>query len=237
MLFKPRLALLGVLALFITSGIVTSVASANGPAWKVNGSRLGAQVKQKTKIIAGETTLKAKVIGTPTSIKCETSVVANSFIEGNGQGAGLNGASGITYETCKVTEPLKCLVAQPIKTVPVKSQLVLFGGGQGKIGDLFEPTQGTTFVTIVLENEGTKACIVAGSFPVKGTVVAEVKPENSEVLTGELAFPSVAISQIKKEGGAATQISPLEIGTGNPATFIGKYEVGLESGMKFGAFR
>jgi copper chaperone CopZ len=237
-MFKMRVALLGVLALFITSGIMTSVASANGPAWKVNGTRLGPQVKKQIKLLAGPTELKAKVTLIAVTIKCGTSKVSNAYIEGNGQGAGLDGASGIIYEQCKVPVPANCKVAEPIRTVPIKSQLVTLAGGQ-QIDDLVAPTQGETFVEIKLENNGA-TCSVAGTFPVKGNVAALVKPEDKEVKQGEagfppeLEFPEKPITEVKKEGGAAVKIG-LKLGA-EAASFSGKYEARLESGEPFGAF-
>lgn len=229
-MLKMRVALLGVLALFIVSGVSTSVASASGPGWKVNGTPLAAQAKQKIKLVAGETELKGKVTLLEVVIKCGTSTVLNPYIEGGGQGAGQDGATAIVYEKCTVKNP-GCKVAEPIKTNQIKSHLVLYEGQ--KIGNLIEPSQGELFVEVKLENKGTEKCAVAGGFPVKGTVVSEIKPERTEAITGELAFPTAAITKVKLENQERTV--GLKLGS-ETATFAGKYEAKLESGLPYGAF-
>ncbi len=236
-MFKTRVVLLGALALLITSGIATSVASAAGPYWRVNGSRLEKGSKE-TAIVAGATELKATVLGLKTTIKCESAKVENSSITGNGTSQGQDSTKAIVFEKCTVVAPKGCATTENIKTVPVKSHLVFYTNAaeEEKIGDLFEPTIGTEFTTIVLKNNGTEECGLAAKFPVKGKTVAEVKPEGSEAISGELAFPVTPIAEVKKEGSPAEKVG-LEIGFGNKASFSGKFETKLVSGEKFGAFK
>jgi hypothetical protein len=238
MSFKPRVALLGVLALVILSGIATSAASASNPSWKVNGTKLAAQTKEAAKITALESSeLKGKVVGDATTIICTTAVAENAYIEGNGAGAGQDGAKGITFTNCTTTIVglANCRVNVPIKTSQLKSHLVTYGEGQEKIGDLFEPSQSSgEYVALGFHSASeTEKCAIpeAEKFPVKGSVVAEVK--TGEAVKGELTYPTTPITKAKLEGQA---IEPkLSLG-GNPgAIFAGRFEVELVSGKKFGA--
>jgi hypothetical protein len=230
-MFKMRVALLGVLALVITSGIMTSAASAS-PSWKVNGTKLGAQVKKPVKIIAGVTELKGKVVLEASTIICGKAVVENAYIEGNGAGAGQSGTTGITFSKCENKGPTNCVINEPITTKQLKSHLVTYGEGQEKIGEIFEPSQGTEFVSISFKN-GEKTCSTPGPFPVKGKVASEIKPEGKEVKIGELAFPSPFIKTVKLEG--QTVEPKLSIGENPSATFSGKFEAELVSEEVFGA--
>jgi hypothetical protein len=237
-MFKTRAVLLGLLALLITSGFVTSVASAANPAWKVNGSKLGAQVKQQLKITAGETELKSTITMLPVTITCHTAVVNNAYIEGNGTGAGQGGAAGITFSNNCTQEGLgnSCSVKQPIQTKQLKAHLVTYGPQQGKIGVLFEPSQAQEFAVIEFTNkEGELKCPVTGQvFPVKGSVVAELraigqdqKQEPLESSVGELILPKAQpITSVKLEGQART--AGLMLGA-EKATFAGKFAAQLIS--------
>ena len=200
------------------------------------GSRLETGTKPTT-IVAGATELKATVLGLKATIRCESANVENSSIDGNGTGQGQDLAKSITFEKCSVTSPKGC-ATQNIKTVPVKSHLIIYTNatGEEKIGDLFEPTTGTEFTTITLEKNGTEECGLAATYPVKGKAVAEVSPEGVEATAGELAFPTTPIAEVKKEGAAAEKVG-LEIGSGNKASFSGKFNTKLVSGGKFGAFK
>jgi hypothetical protein len=229
-MYKIRVALLGSVALLILGSVTSSAASAAGPYWRVNGSRLETGAKQ-AKVSAGATELKAKLLGIGLTIQCEAASVAGASIIGNETSQGQDEAKSITFEKCKLVAPAKCLV-EPIKTLPVKSHLAINGT---QIVDLFEPTTGTAFTTITIKN-GSEKCSVAGKYPVMGDIAAEVKPEGTEVKSGELLFPGTPIKAVKKEGGSEEAIG-LEIGNkGNPASFSGKFAVGLESGEAFGAF-
>lgn len=237
-MFKTRVALLGALTLLITSGIATSVASAAGPYWRVNGSRLEKGSKF-INVAGGATELKATVLGLSVTIACGEAEVENARLIGNGTSQGQDSAKSITFEKCKVVSPKQCTSAKIIKTVEVESHLVIFTNAakEEKIGDLFEPTTGSEFTTIALENNGEEKCPFAEtSFPVKGSAVAEVTPEGTEATSGELVFPKTPIAEVKKEGGAAEKVG-LEIGgAANKASFSGKFTTNLLPGEKFGAF-
>ena len=237
-MFKTRAALLGALALLITSGIATSVASAAGPFWRVNEVRLEKGSKEIT-VTAGVTELKASVLAIPVTIACETAKAEGASIIGNGASQGQDSAKAIAFEKCSVVAPKQCaLTESTIKTVQIKSHLVIFTNAakEDRIGDLIEPTTGTDFTSIGLKSNPPSKCPFTEPFPVKGRTVAEVKVEGTELAAGELAFPTTPITEVKKEGGAAEK-AMLEIGEGNKASFSGSFATKLVSGEKFGAFK
>lgn len=229
-MFKMRVALVGTLALFITSGIAASAASAAGPIWKVNGSRFETGDKQIKVTNSNTLILSSEVSTTPIVVECKSSKAEGAFISGNGTSQGQ--AKGfVVYEKCIVTlkPAAKCEVVEPIKTSATKSHLVTLAGGT-QIDELFEPTSGKTFVTLTL-----KECnLFNGPHEVTGSVAAVVKPEDKEGVGGELEFPTTPISSVKIEGGAAKEVK-LSLGP-KAATFSGSYNAQLFSGEKFGAF-
>jgi hypothetical protein len=221
---------MGAMALLVLSGFAASTASAAGPGWKVNGSTLKVGQKSPIKLTAGATELKGKAVGVEVVINCGSSTVQNAYIEGNGTGAGQDGAKAIVYEKCTVKNA-GCKVAEPITTSQIKSHLVRYE--EKKIGNLIEPTQGELFVEVKIESKTGEKCSIANTYPIKGATVAEVKPEGVEAVVGELSFPTAAITKVKLEGTERTV--GLKLGT-EAAAFSGKYEAQLESGLKYGAF-
>ncbi len=237
-MLKNRAALLGALALLVLSGIATSAASAAGPYWRVNGSRL----EKGSKFLnaeGGATELKATILGLTETISCAGATVENASLVGNGTSQGQDAAKAIAFEKCKVVSPKSCATAKTLKTTGVKSHLVVFTNAakEEKIGDLFESTTGSEFTVITFQNNGTEKCPFAGTqFPVKGGAVAEVGTEGTEAVSGELIFPKTPITEIKKEGGAG-EAAGLEIGAGNKASFSGTFTTNVLPGETFGAFK
>ncbi len=216
------------------------------PGWKIQGKRLGPQEKRQIKITSTNSELKGKAAGAISDITCASAVVENAYIEGSGTSAGQGGSSSITFSKCTTIEPKKCIVNEPIKTTQLKSHLGIYGEGQGKVGELFEPEQGAEaeYVSISFKGEG---CVLKPEqkFPVKGSVVAETKArgqeqnqEPLEAVIGELSFPTQPISKINVEG--QTREVKLQLG-GEKAGFTGKFEAQLVSqsgvGIPFGVSR
>jgi hypothetical protein len=223
-MFKMRVALLGVLALFIVSGIAASTASAAGPYWHVNGSRLESGAKQLK--LQNKTTAVLAIPSIGLEIECKSSISEGATIEGNGANQGQD-KGRITYTSCK-SNAAGCTVGEPITTKPTKSYLAI-AATQTKIVDVFEPTEGTLFVTIKLAGG---SCLLAGSYEVTGGAVAEVVPAGTEAVEGLLSFPKTAITSVKHEGGAATTI---ELKTkGLASTFSSIYGAKLATGEKYG---
>jgi hypothetical protein len=202
-MFKTRVALLGVLALFIASGIAASTASAaqpEGPYWRVNGSRLGQGVAKQVKLQAkGVTVLKWKLAaGVATTIECHRSESEGATIEGQGNFQGQD-KGRIFFEQCKtVFNPPKpeCAVEEPIRTNQIKSYLAYNPNSkQQKFIDVFEPQQGNVFVVIHFVG---KLCPVTEA-SVAGAVAGELIPIEKEGQEGLLNFPETAITTIEHE--------------------------------------
>lgn len=239
---RIRILLVSLVAVFTVGLLTSALASAANPAWKVQGVKLGAQVKKQIKITAGVTNLTGKVATENSKITCEKAVVEGAYIEGNGTGAGQDGATTITFTGCTNIGPTSCTITEPIHTKQLKSHLVTYGAGQGKIGDLYEPSQGTEFASIGFHGTSCASGIKEPMmFPVKGSVVAELKTrgqkqeqEPLESVIGEVVFPEELISKAKLEG---QEIEPkLSIGANPSAKFVGKFEAQLVSGESFGVF-
>jgi hypothetical protein len=200
-MFKTRVALLGVLALFIASGIATSTASAAGPYWHVNGSRLpqgkAVQVKTQAKLIP----ILVGHLGSDTiAIICHNSYSEGATIEGQGNFQGQD-KGRFVFEQCKAeSKPINVCnkVEEPIQTTQTKSYLAYnpqAKGTQQKFVDVFEPQQGNTFVVIKILNE---LCPVREA-AVEGAVAAEIVPIEKESQEGLLNFPEEPIEEIEHE--------------------------------------
>jgi hypothetical protein len=238
---RLRISLLGLATVCAVGMFSVAAASAANPAWKLKGSKL-VQGKLPIKIMSGVLSeLKGTVVLEASTIGCASAVVENAYIEGNGSGAGQASSSGIIFSKCTNVGPINCIINEPIETKQLKSHLITWGTGQGKIGELFEPSQGTEFVGISFKDKSpTEKCATKGPFPVKGSVAGEVKArgqdqkqEPLESVIGELAFPPQSISKVKLEGQA---IEPkLSIGANPAAIFSGKFSAQL-SGQPLAPF-
>jgi len=232
-MFKTRVALLGVLALFIASGIAASTASAGqpeGPYWHVAGSRLGQGVSKQIKLQAkGVTILKGSDLGVGVVIECHNSYTEGATIEGQGNSQGQDKARFV-FEQCKtVVKGLTCVVTEPIRTNQLKSYLAYNPNSkQQKFIDVLEPQQGSVFV--VLHFKGF-AC--PESAPVEGAVAGEIIPVEKEVQEGLLYAPEVPITEIEHEHQRRT------IGlkfAEEPSVFSGAYGARLATNEQWGVF-
>ena len=229
-MFKTRAALLGLLTLLIVSGIAASTASAAGPYWRVNGSRLETGSKQIKLQLKGAAFLKSPSLGV--EIRCNGSISENSAIEGNGTKQGLD-KGRVTYSSCTVLLPAKegCTVAEPITTNQLKSYLAT-ASTQTKIVDVYEPTVGKVFV----ELKFSKACgetLSSAPVGVLGNIAAELIPAEKEGQEGLIAFPQTAITKVMHEG--VENKLKLEV-IGAVSTFSGAYGARLENKEAFGVF-
>jgi hypothetical protein len=234
-MLKTRVALLGVLALFIASGIAASAASAAGPYWHVGGSKLGQGVFQQVKLQSkGTTALHGSAAGglVHVTIACNMSYSEGASIEGQGNRQGQD-KGRVVYEQCTTTfKPAAagCTVVKPIKTNQVKSYLAYDPNNkQQKFIDVFEPQQGTVFVKLFFQ--GTNCPITEAE--VKGAAAAEVVPIEKESQEGQLNFPEPAITKIEAEQQVRT--IGLEF-AGEPATFVGAYGARLDNNHLWGVF-
>lgn len=216
--------MIGLLTIVVISGFATSAASAAGPFWHVGGSTFKGTEQIKLQNKGGA------VLSLPSlklEITCNTSISEGSTIEGNGTTQG-QGKGRITYSSCK-SNAAGCTVTEPITTNPIKSYLAT-AATQTHDVEVFEPGQGTLFVTIKLTGGG---CLLAGSFEVSGGAVAELIPSGSEAQVGLLFFPKTPITKVSHEGVEKT----VELKTkGLESAFTGAYGAKLQKGEKFGVF-
>jgi hypothetical protein len=237
-MFKTRVALLGVLALFIASGIATSTASAAGPYWHVAGTRLGQGVSKQVKLQAkGVTVLKGQVTGGLTSvvIECSNSYSEGATIEGQGNFQGQD-KGRVTFEQCTTAfkpAAVGCKVVEPIKTNQIKSYLAYNPNSkQQKFIDVFEPQQGTGTNFVVLHFEGGAICPLTEA-PVTGAVAGELIPIEKEGQEGLLNFPETPITTIEHEQQKRTIGLKFDF---EPAIFSGAFGARLATNEQWGVF-
>jgi hypothetical protein len=236
-MLKTRVALLGVLALFIASGIAASTASAAqpaGPYWRVNGSRLGQGVAKQVKLQAkGVTVLKWKLAaGLTTTIECHQSESEGATIEGQGNFQGQD-KGRIFFEQCKtVFNPAspECAVEEPIRFNQIKSYLAYNPNSkQQKFIDVFEPQQGSVFVRIKFVG---KLCPVAEA-PIEGAMAGELIPIEKEDQEGLFVFPETPITTIEHEHQRRTIGLKVAL---EPVVFSGAYGARLATNELWGVF-
>jgi hypothetical protein len=226
-MLKIRAISLGALALVVVSAITASTALA-GPVYHVSGKKVGQETKQVKLQNKGNIVLNAKVAGGEITISCTNSVTEGAAIESANQGKGV-----IIIRSCKVDKPVNCTVAEPVKTVQMKSRLAINPSNkQAKFVNYFEAQQGTTLAT--LKFSGAGCGIILGSQPVKGSIAAEILPIESETQEGLLNFPEIPITEVELSQGQKTKIG-LTFGN-EPAVFAAAYGSRLDNGERLGVF-
>lgn len=214
------------MTLLIVSGFATSTASALGPYWHVNGSKLVGTRPIKLQL-KGVAVLRAETKPTAFTIECGGARSEASTIGGNGTTQGQD-KGRLTFSSCK-TSLKECIAPETITTNETKSYLAL-AATQTKIVDVFEPTTGTKYVEFKL----TGKCGVIETnvnLAVIGSVAAEVIPVGVEQKEGLLNFPTTAIRLVKHEGTEVVlgmKFANIE------AVFGGAFGATLEQGGTFG---
>lgn len=232
-ILKMRVALLGLVALLITSGVATSVASAAGPFWHVGGATLKGtrQIKLQLKTNGGSgAKLTAETAGEPFIIECKNAISEGATIEGDGAKQG-QGKGRIAFSSCK-TSIAACFLTEPVVTNPTKSYLADAESTQSKFAEVFEPGQGEVFINLVFTGK-CGVITVNTPLPVKGSVAAELIPGGKESQEGLLNFPVKAITEVKHEG---TVVKPLMQFAGVTSVFSGALGARLQTGEAFGVF-
>ncbi len=205
------------------------------PHWHVNGMQVKQGAYQIKLQLKGPAVLRSKVVSMAVVIECKDSGSEGATIEGQGIYQGQD-KGRLVFTQCKATvagSEKVCKVEEPIKTNQTKSRLVTRTGTQLKYAELFEPTEGSTYAEIKLVNNGTEKCAAAGTFPVKGSVAAEISPGGSEGKEGLLNFPETPITEVLAGGEKVTL--GLFLGA-NEAKFSAAYGATLASGEIFGVF-
>ncbi len=241
-MFRLRIALWSLLAVFAVSGLSAAAASAEGPFWHVGGEKLKQGSKGLKLQSKGPLVLRSEVTAKPENVKivitCNTST-SEGTIEGQGPTRQGQDKGTVSYEQCKVeTKPViaECKVVEPIKTGQLKSHLA-FATVQGseQIVDLFEPSPTQQTEEKVFARINLKPCAgIAGVYPVTGSAVAQLAPQEVEGQEGSLFFPEEPITKIKHEGQEVSTglfLGPLA------AKFTGYYGARLQSGERYGVFR
>jgi hypothetical protein len=208
MLRKKTLGVALVAAVAI-AGVVTASASAIG--WKVETASLGAGVKESVKetpTIAKPFVLK-KFNGL--TIECSTLKAKSAFIEGTNKTT----ASGLEFSGCAVTSNSKCVVEEPIETVPVMATLEAGPPVKLKLA----PKEGTQFTTVTLKSKPGMTCAQAAALKIVGTATAEAPEAGTEKLGHLLNFTT----------GSGSSLSFGE----ETAQLTGEPELELTSGKKW----
>jgi hypothetical protein len=219
MSWSRSLALLGVVAMFVVSGIATASASAkqcgSGEKWvfcySTSEEEIGTPV-QEVSGTGGEAVLQGTVSGVSAEAKCSHS-----------GGAGVLELLGATKGTikfleCEVVKPAGCKLSGPTLTANVLDQLTAHPAA---VADLFTGS-GTEegFATVTLENSG---CTLAGTYVIHGKQKCELPEATSAKVDHTL--------ECKKSG------SSLYIGSGESNKFSFKSEsknvelVGTHAGL------
>jgi hypothetical protein len=102
-----------------------------------------------------------------------------------------------------------------------------------KYVELFEPQQGTKFVTLKFSPE-TACGVIFGVQPVSGTIAAEVSPIETEGQEGLLIFPPTAIKHVVLEQQEKNNVGLTWAGVGTG--FSAVYGARLSTGEKWGVF-
>ncbi|MBS1845088.1 MAG: hypothetical protein JST53_11780 [Actinobacteria bacterium] len=216
------------------SAIAAGSAFANSaPRWKVNEAFLGNGVEESIEAVSStETLLRVpKVVGLNlknASGNCTlTGKIVGSAAENPGTGkGGVYTCSGVSVEEAPV-----CTVngTGTITTKALKGTLVWLASTGQKAGFKFTPETGTEFAKF--EITGAE-CSVAGTYTVSGEVIAELLPEATNVIEGEVKLPALPKASCTTANrittwfnNATTRVSqtlasPLVVGA-NPAAICG----------------
>ncbi len=230
-MFKMRVALFGALVLLVTSGLAASTASAAGPFWHVNGSKLPqGKVSQIKLQLKGGAVLTTPSVSA--EVECKGSVsegatISNSPVQGQGKGR-------VTYTSCKVLKPEKeCKVAEPITTNQLKTYLATSKEAkQKKYVAVFEPTVGDLFVKLDFIGSGC-GILIEGEREVTGEVAGELIPPEQEGQEGMVVYPKTAIKEVEHEGKKV----PIElVAILFESTFSGVYGARLATNEPYGVF-
>jgi hypothetical protein len=248
---KAKLMLLSMLVVVVVGAVASSTASAalptEGPYWQVNNTKLalGATRAVEGNIVPGTVgILFANVAGKKIEIVCKKFTPTISIFNGTQHGESLGRA---VFEECSVRENgvaiTECEVnpeATPknsVTTEEVKNSLWYHVTNLNKTKTslqqiLFVPKTGKTFAKIELAGAGCHA--LEGIYKAEDNVAGVPSPENTEVETGRLTFPTEQQKHLwqPKNSPEETQVGLLFNAT--EATIRGEGELKLKNKEKFG---
>jgi hypothetical protein len=200
-----RIKILGLAAfavLALSAVVATAAQAAEGPFFKIGGTRLAEKASQ-------EITAKAKsafvLKASGTTITCTSlSLEKGAALKGTKVGNSETSEETIVFSGCTVsgTGFEKCEVeGKKITTMPVNDTLDYSSKAKtGKLLTLFTPVKGSVFVTVHFKPETGGKCKVTET-AVEGSVAAEDFSEGKvveagkgrEAVVGEVVFPTKAI--------------------------------------------
>jgi hypothetical protein len=236
--FKIRIILLMLVAVFLISATASAVASAQeGPVWHVNGKKLGAK---ETRAIVDRNEAKnvsklaGEIAGAKVVVLCKTLTSKGTLVGGSIGG----GEDEILFENCELEGIPSCEVkVNPTRTSVMLDHVV---GSAKMLVDFFRPS-GEVFTEISIKNKEGKVCLPKiTNAPVqvgagdKYAVACEIEPEGSEAALGKVICPEKPYTEVEQEGKVDTV--GLEFDHSR-ATFSTKAEVELLSKEKFGVFQ
>jgi hypothetical protein len=184
-----------------------------------------------TLLLAGEEALILDLSLTNFVLSSAPATITCTHVDSNGALIGGNPGtdrSNVTFLNCTVNGSPKCDVwskGQPFGQifVELKTELVYLENAENeKVGDLFTPKTGTTFVPLRATALTEGACptgvpatgeeeggIKYGTTNVKGNIVAKVEPVNKHELVGTLLFPEAKIAKaFQNVGGTLKEVKP-----------------------------
>jgi hypothetical protein len=210
---RIRILFVSLLAVFVSSALMVSVASAaETPEWWVAGSLLKgsealAETTKVTEPFRLPLTIEHRVAAT---IKCGNVRLKNAQIENTNE----RSEEAVVYEKCEVEGMPTCEVKEPVVTAPLKARLE---GSTGAIKLRFKPKSGTEIATYHLSACGS----LTGSFRASGEMICNYKGVETEKEEHPLEF-------------TATSGSKVEV-NGEPSEFSGTDVVHLASGKLWSA--
>jgi hypothetical protein len=250
---RIRILGLAILAVFALSAVAAVAAQAEGPYYKVNGTRLVGNEEVTAK---AQTAYKLEATGIVIECKAQK-LVKGAVIVGSTKGNSSTSKETIEFEECKLTgNGTNCKLAAAdkgiIKTEPVINTLDYPKKVPAK-GDtllvLFTPESGSVFVKIKVEAGAEKGCTVEGSLAVEGSVAAEaldnnkiaikLKEEPAEAEFGFVNFPVAGTEACSEKGGKveATDCKKPKLTVSTKTSKLtGTSELKLASKLKWGVF-
>lgn len=215
-----------------------------GPGWKREGAQEGALSPSTMivgKIAPGE---KIAFASAAASVSCsKAKVVGEITSEALGRSTNKLGLEECSVESgefaeCEVSSP-----GEPAGSVlaEVDGELVFLGSEAeaeketGKLGERFTPTTENTLFTLEF---GGAHCGHTDKVPVEGSLIAEFAHANIESVVQEIVQPREPIARAFQWLGERTvrEVTSELAAFGEPASIVGKEDLKLESGIKWGVF-
>lgn len=227
----------------ISGAVATPALAGGGLPWVVEGKELGAgESVNTTASNVGAFKLKTSVI----TLVCNKTA-ATGTIKGGTPGTD---TEKFKFTECSVEGHPSCTVNSPSEAagtivMEAKTELVYVGSKveaekeEGKLGEIFTPVSGETFVEIVVGGSGCPL-FTKGEQELKGSMIAEITPVNIEGKVVKLILPASAIKKGYRwlKTGEVTEVaSSLKVFGVIEAVFSGEASLELEGGKAFGAYR